>query len=82
MLKNCFCVLQSGYMFKYIVLHYFSIGVRRKMATDLLTKAVLLIVCLLLDYAIDGKLDIPFPLRNLTEKEIRLLNWLKKIRRA
>jgi len=50
------------------------------MITELMIKIALIGVCLALDYAMDGDLDIPFPLRDLTAKEIRILNWLKRIR--
>lgn len=47
---------------------------------ELLTKIALIGICLALDFAMDGDLDIPFPLRKLTETEIRILNWLKRIK--
>ena len=51
------------------------------MATELLIKIAVIVVCLALDFAMDGDLDLPFPLRKLTAKEIRLLNWLKRMRK-
>jgi len=45
---------------------------------DLIIKLLFAGVIILLDYALDGKLDYPF--RRLSSQELGILRWMKKLR--